>query len=392
MKKRFARMVVLVFAALFVGGMFTQQVKAEDDDLHVYITDSNGIQYEPEGNPIAEHPETSGTGWSYSKSANTLTLENYNGGRIYVDSSFGGSNQEFTLVLKGDNCITADTDETGNSLLNVGRHLYPLEFTIKGEGMLTVNQTGANQNALSADDLYIEDTVTVICTAKGDIALGATCVHLAKGATIRLKAAKFAFWGAGTDDLFGKNEIYGTIFAETTGDYNNRQPFYYTSYTTILGSDRVIYCGKNEKDAELVIPIKEYGAEYMPSGYLGSGIIYDYVAVISKDAAPAATDTPSDEMTVKKVTLSSVKSSKAGYAKLKWKKVSGANGYEIYYSAEKNGTYKKLKTITKAKTNTYTKKKLASGKTYYFKLRAYKTVDGKKVYGKYSVVKSVKVK
>ena len=32
------------------------------------------------------------------------------------------------------------------------------------------------------------------------------------------------------------------------------------------------------------------------------------------------------------------------------------------------------------------------GKTYYFKVRAYRTVDGKNIYSDYSTVKSIKVK
>ncbi len=87
-----------------------------------------------------------------------------------------------------------------------------------------------------------------------------------------------------------------------------------------------------------------------------------------------------------------VASSKSKQVKVSWKKISGASGYEVYYSTKKNGSYKKAGTITKAKTVTYTQKKLKSGKTYYYKVRAYRTVNGKKVYGSYSTVKSVKVK
>ena len=39
-----------------------------------------------------------------------------------------------------------------------------------------------------------------------------------------------------------------------------------------------------------------------------------------------------------------------------------------------------------------TLKKLKSGKKYYVRVKAYKTVDGKKLYGATSSVKSVKVK
>ena len=73
-------------------------------------------------------------------------------------------------------------------------------------------------------------------------------------------------------------------------------------------------------------------------------------------------------------------------------KVSGVSGYEVYRAASKNGKYKKVTTVTKASKVTYTNKNLKTGKKYYYKIRTYKTVNGKKVYGEYSAVKSVKVK
>jgi len=79
-------------------------------------------------------------------------------------------------------------------------------------------------------------------------------------------------------------------------------------------------------------------------------------------------------------------------AKIKWNKVSGASGYEIYMATSKNGKYSKVTTIKKGSTTSYTKLDLKGKQTYYFKIRAYKTVSGKKVYSAYSSKKSIKVK
>lgn len=79
-------------------------------------------------------------------------------------------------------------------------------------------------------------------------------------------------------------------------------------------------------------------------------------------------------------------------ATLKWNKISGSNGYQIVYSSAKDGTYKTVKNVSSASTTAYTQKKLQKGKTYYYKIRAYRTVNNKKIYGSYSAVKSVKVK
>ncbi len=77
--------------------------------------------------------------------------------------------------------------------------------------------------------------------------------------------------------------------------------------------------------------------------------------------------------------------------KLTWKKVAGANGYQIYRATSKNGKYTKIKTITSGNTVSFTNKKLTVGKTYYYKIRAYVKVDGKQKVGSYCVIKKVKV-
>ena len=56
------------------------------------------------------------------------------------------------------------------------------------------------------------------------------------------------------------------------------------------------------------------------------------------------------------------------------------------------GKFTKVSTVKNAKKTTFLDKKVSSKKTYYYKVRAYKTVKGKKVYGAYSVVKKVKCK
>lgn len=91
-------------------------------------------------------------------------------------------------------------------------------------------------------------------------------------------------------------------------------------------------------------------------------------------------------------TISSVKSPSYKRLKVSWKKDSTVSGYQIQYSTYKNfSSNKKLITVSKSNTSK-TIKTSQSGKTYYVRLRAYKTIDGKKVYGSWSKVKSVKVK
>lgn len=109
------------------------------------------------------------------------------------------------------------------------------------------------------------------------------------------------------------------------------------------------------------------------------------------------TEQPKTE-TTKKVTKPAkskiIKISKKGKKNVtvKYKTVNGATGYQIVYGTNKKMTKgKKTITIKKGNIKTKTIKKLKKGKKYYFKVRAYKTVNGKKVYGAYSTVKTYKI-
>ena len=87
-----------------------------------------------------------------------------------------------------------------------------------------------------------------------------------------------------------------------------------------------------------------------------------------------------------------VTSPKAKQVKVKWKGLASASGYEVYRSTSKNGKYTLVKTINKRSTVTYVNKKLKSNKTYYYKVRAFKSSKGVKTYGSYSSAKKIKVK
>ena len=91
--------------------------------------------------------------------------------------------------------------------------------------------------------------------------------------------------------------------------------------------------------------------------------------------------------------IKSLTSAKKQQAVVTWKKVSRADGYQIYRSTSKNGKYTRQKTITGNETFKVTLKKQKSGKTYYYKVRAF-TVgnDGKRAYGKFTAPKALKIK
>ncbi len=78
--------------------------------------------------------------------------------------------------------------------------------------------------------------------------------------------------------------------------------------------------------------------------------------------------------------------------KVSWKKVSAANGYEVYRATKANGKYKKVATVANKKKVSVTDTSLKKGKTYYYKVKAYRLIKGKKVYGPDSAIVSAKAK
>lgn len=90
-----------------------------------------------------------------------------------------------------------------------------------------------------------------------------------------------------------------------------------------------------------------------------------------------------------KVSLSSVKNTKSTAAVATWKSMKGVSGYQVFYATSEKGAYKAAGTTSKT---SFTITKLKSNSTVYVKVRAYKKIDGKNVYGAYSKVIKVKVK
>lgn len=127
---------------------------------------------------------------------------------------------------------------------------------------------------------------------------------------------------------------------------------------------------------------------------LKAGTTYKFKVV-----AVAGTNKSKESSTVSSTTNPSAVTIKRAVSKVKkqvvveWKKLSGVTGYEVQYSTSKKfKSGNKTVKIKKGSTVKTIIKKLKSKKTYYVRVRAYKTVNKVNVYGSYSKVKSVKCK
>ena len=131
---------------------------------------------------------------------------------------------------------------------------------------------------------------------------------------------------------------------------------------------------------------KDYTVSYKNNRKVGTATV-----VITGKGAYSGKLTATFKIVPRGVKLSSLTPGKKEMT-VKWAKGSGITGYEIEYSLKKNFKDAKTVTIKKAATTKTILKKLQAKKTYYVRIRAYKTVNGKKYYSAWSAIKNKKTK
>ncbi|MDO4517838.1 MAG: fibronectin type III domain-containing protein, partial [Bacillota bacterium] len=156
----------------------------------------------------------------------------------------------------------------------------------------------------------------------------------------------------------------------------------------------VTYNGKEQKpkvtayDAKgNVIPASDYKATYKNNKNVGVATVVvvakgNHAGQISKNFTVLPANTSITKLT----------SAKKAFT-VKWsKKSSQVTGYQVQYSTSKKFSGAKTITVKSYKTTSKKITKLKAKKTYYVKVRTYKTVNGKKYYSAWSKVKTVKTK
>lgn len=92
------------------------------------------------------------------------------------------------------------------------------------------------------------------------------------------------------------------------------------------------------------------------------------------------------------VKVNSAYSSSTNAVRIKWGKVSGANGYRVYRYNTDTKKWVKIKTITNGNTLEYRDSGLNSGTRYKYKVKAYKKSGGKTIWGSASATKTTVTK
>lgn len=174
--------------------------------------------------------------------------------------------------------------------------------------------------------------------------------------------------------------------SNTSGTVKPAETTYYTVTFNANGGSTV--ASKKVKSGTAVsAPANPKRAKYTFAGWYNGSQKYNFNTKVTKNITLTA---KWSKVTVGKVSVSKLQNKSGKKMYVSYKKVSGAAGYQIEYATSSKFSGKKTKTTTKT---AYTISGLKKGKTYYVRVRAYKVDStGKKIYGKYSAVKKVKIK
>lgn len=278
-----------------------------------------------------------------------------------------------------DSCLTAVTDVSAENV-TLDRETADLdinqELTLKASvlpenaSIKDVIWSSSNGEVASVDQNgkvrgLKAGTANIIATAK-DGGFTAVCKVTVKPVQVAAPAAKAASSGYSSISLSWSKvpdaEGY-KIYRKTAGS-SKYLPLAETDAGTVSYSDTKLTTGVtyqyNIKAYKTVNGVKYYSPDNIVS------------------AKPALGKVSGAE--AKAVTYSKVR--------LTWKTVTGAHGYEIYKATSKSGTYSLAKRVSDKENDSAEIAGLATGKTCYYKVRAYRNTDGDRVRGAFSEVKS----
>ncbi|WP_028509245.1 CAP domain-containing protein [Ruminococcus sp. NK3A76] len=165
------------------------------------------------------------------------------------------------------------------------------------------------------------------------------------------------------------------------------------SKAAVTGLSSKYYTGKaitQKPVVKLAGKTLKAGTDYTVS-YKNNKAVGKATVVITGKGDYTGTVTASFKILPKKTTLKSVTSPKTKQMKVTYSKAAGVTGYQVTYSTSSKFTKATTKSVNVRGTSK-TIGKLTKGKTYYVKVRTFKTVNGTKYYSGYSAVKKARIK
>ena len=169
----------------------------------------------------------------------------------------------------------------------------------------------------------------------------------------------------------------------------------YAAKTVKLSKATFTYTGKTIKPS-LVVKTSNgktiSSSNYTVSGTKSTKKIGKFKITVKFKGNYTGTKTLTFKINPKSTKISKVTAGKKSLKVTVGKQTKEVTGYEIQYSTSKKFKSAKKVTIKKAKTTSATIKKLKAKKTYYVRVRTYKTVGKTKYYSGWSTIKYKKTK
>ena len=306
-----------------------------------------------------------------------------------VFDDFDGERRVFAIIA-----LYCDTIVIENNSVKFVKTETVSKFP-KANGLITA-ETNAD------DHVYKAATCTTakickICSAVRGKALGHSYTNKCDTTCNRCKATrkithtykttttKATLTKAGS--IVKKCTVCGNVASKTTIKQVKTVKLAATEYTY---NGKVINPAVTVKDSAGKVLKK--GTDYTVKYATGCKNVGTYKVTVTFKGNYSGTKTLTFTINPQKITLGKVTGGKNTLTIAWTPRTAQATGYEIQYSLKKNFKSAKKVTVTKAKTKTKTVKKLTKGKTYYVRIRTYKTVNGKKFYSAWSAIKSAKIK
>ena len=231
------------------------------------------------------------------------------------------------------------------------------EYTFTGSGIIP-------KIKLKIGGIELKEGIDYFCTYQNNVNVGtATLTCIGKGNYYGSRVKKFK--------IVKKSISKATYFLVNDKVYTGKK----------------LYPSAVIKDGERKLKLNtDYTVSYTKTTSIGEGIV-----TVKGKGNYSGSEKIYFKIKPKKTSIVSKKSMTNGKVILQWEKISHADGYQIKYSVNNNGNFKKFKNVKNADSISLTKK-LKAGKKYYFYIRSYKVVDAKKVYSDESTIISLKHK
>ncbi len=351
-----------------------------------------------------------------TKTNNSITASNFT-------KSYSNNTQSFNIGAKqkGDAKLTYSSNNKNVTVNSSGKVTIAKGFVGKATITITANETSKYNKATKQITITVNKANNSITASnftksysskaqsfnigakqKGDAKLTYSSnnkkvtvnssgkVTIAKGfigkATITITAKETSKYNKATKQItITVNKINNSITASNfTKSYSSKAQSFNIGAKQ-KGDAKLTYSSNNKK-----VTVNSSGKVTIAKGFIGKATI----TITAKATTGYNKATKKITVTVNPPTIKISKLSNSGSKKMtiNWNKSTVVTGYQIQYSTDKNFK-KNVKTVNVSKNSTKSKSitKLTKNKTYYVRIRSYKTVSNVKYYSGWTV-KSIKIK